>query len=134
MSKAIYSLKIYLFRDSFGLTTKEKKGIFEVCQFIVFIYIKAWYTAALAVKSPNNDLKLIKQLSDYETDIAKVALHKLQNHLWYLTPEASAMSFFDKKISREIKNKMVKALYTDSEGNIEAPKNFLSIIELKSRH
>ena len=84
LSKAIYSLKIYLFRDSFGLTTKEKNGIFAVCRIIVFIYIKEWYTAPLAVKSPDNHLKFIKQLSDYETiddDIAKVALHKLQNHL-----------------------------------------------------
>ncbi|CAI6372613.1 unnamed protein product [Macrosiphum euphorbiae] len=35
-------------------------------------------------------------------------------HLWYLSPEAAAFSFFDEDVSVETKKKMITALNTDS--------------------
>ncbi|KYM93405.1 hypothetical protein ALC62_15995 [Cyphomyrmex costatus] len=128
MAKAIYSLKIYLFRESFHLTSKEEKGLFEICQFLVFVYVKAWFTAPVPVKAPNHDLKFIKKLHDYQTvddSLAKVALQKFQNHLWYLSPEASAMSFFDDEISIDIKRAMQKSLFINKiHEDINSPKRF----------
>jgi hypothetical protein len=44
--------------------------------------------------------------------ISKVALQKFLHHLWYLSPEAVAFSFFDNDISPEIKEKMRQKLQT----------------------
>lgn len=113
MSKAIYSLKIYIFRNSFALTSAQKKGLFDLCQFIVFIYVKAWFTSPLAVKAPSGDLEFFKKLwsyKDIDSEIADKGLYKFKNHLWYISPEASALSFFDKTLSIDTKRKMVAAL------------------------
>ena len=66
MEKAIYSLKIYLFRGQFKLTKKEYVGICDICIFTVRIYIKYWFQAATAIYSARNDLQLLKDLKKYE--------------------------------------------------------------------
>lgn len=38
MAKAIYCLRIYLFRDQFYLTNQELNNIRDICQFIVRLY------------------------------------------------------------------------------------------------
>ena len=40
MAKAIYSLKIFLFRKEFTLTEEEKTGICDVCGFLTSLYVK----------------------------------------------------------------------------------------------
>lgn len=35
MAKAIYCLKIYLFRNQFSLNTRELNGVRDICQFLV---------------------------------------------------------------------------------------------------
>jgi len=40
MAKAIYCLKIYIFRNEFELTIIEKDGLRDICVFIVTIYIE----------------------------------------------------------------------------------------------
>lgn len=116
MSKAIYCLKMFLFRESFSLGEK-RNAYFEVCQFIVFIYLESWYTATDPITAPYNDLKLVKKLEDYkeiDSKIAAAAIDKIGNHLWYLSPECTALSFFDDNISTEMKKKMVLALQKDN--------------------
>lgn len=118
MSKAIYCLKIFIFRKQFFLTdnTNELKCR-DVCIFILKIYIKQWFLATSAISAPYQDLKLLKNLFDYKSideDISSCALKKLIGHLWYLTPELSALSFFDSDLSSEEKQNMVKALESDS--------------------
>lgn len=101
MSKALYSIKIYVFRDQFRLTLREEKALYDVCLFIVFVYIEGWFSATSAIFAPNNDLKMIKKLVEYkeiDEKIAKKALNKFTNHLWYLNSEACALSFFDNNI------------------------------------
>lgn len=59
------------------------------------------------------DLNLIKDLHAYKTidaNISRASLSKLSNHLWYLTPETAALSFFDSKVTYESKKFMVQAL------------------------
>jgi len=57
MAKAIYYLKIYLFRGQFKLTEKEYAGICDICIFTVRIYIKYWFEAASAIYSPRKYLE-----------------------------------------------------------------------------
>lgn len=117
MAKAIYSLKIYLFRGQFTLTKKELNGIREVCIFLAVLYVKAWYTCKSAIHAPNNDLNFIKDAIKYakiDNDISNIVLDKFSNHLWYLSDWALGFSFFDDSIEISVKRKMVKKLKTQA--------------------
>lgn len=57
----------------------------------------------------------------------------MSNYLWYLSPEASALSFFDEDSSVEIKRKMVTALSTNIDLSSNTRKfhiNFLNDFEI----
>lgn len=116
MAKAIYSLKIYLFRDEFKLSKQEENGIRQVCMFVVKCYVSSWFQAASAPFAPKNDLQLLKALKQYEkinNELSKCALKKFLGHLWYLSVELVALAFFDDRVSQETKVKMVEALKTE---------------------
>ena len=65
MAKAIYSLKIYLFREQFRLTVKEETALRNICIFTIRLYIKVWFDAPSAIKAPLQDLTFIKNLLNY---------------------------------------------------------------------
>lgn len=112
MSKAIYTLLMYLFRGSYDLAGKESDFL-QMSQFIVFSYIEAWFTSPFPAKAPYHDLHFVKKLEDYkniDAEISKVAIKKFKNHLWYLSAENCALSFFDESIPVETKKKMILAL------------------------
>ena len=120
MARAIYCLKIFIFRHQYHISATEKKAIGEVCIFIVTFYVKTWFTCTLPIKAPNLNLQFIKSLKSYEivdSQISTAAIKKLCNHLWYLTDEAAALSFFDESIPFETKHLMVQALKTKSSIN-----------------
>ena len=60
MAKTNYALKIYLLRKPFDLTASEVEDFYSVSKFIVFVYIRAWFAAPLAICAPFNDLQLLK--------------------------------------------------------------------------
>ena len=62
MAKAIYSLKIFVFRDQFSLTDSERDVIRSICFFIINVYVKVWFNASKATLAPNQDLHLLKTL------------------------------------------------------------------------
>ena len=39
IAKALYALKIYLFRDQFRLTSHETRGVRDFCVFVVRLYV-----------------------------------------------------------------------------------------------
>lgn len=113
MAKAIYCLKLFIFREEFGMAKEELEAVRDTSVFIVAIYIEAWFSCPLAVKAPNHDLHFFKKLYHYRSidkQVSTVTLEKFRNHLWYLNPEAAAMSFFDDTLSFEVKRKMVLKL------------------------
>jgi len=84
MSRAIYCLKIYIFRNQYSLLSSEKNAIRDICVFIVRFYLKAWFSCTLPARAPVNDLNFIKCLKLYENEhskISKAALTKISNHL-----------------------------------------------------
>ncbi|XP_029346464.1 uncharacterized protein LOC115034269 [Acyrthosiphon pisum] len=116
MSRAIYCLKIYIFRNQYSLSSSEKNSIRDICVFIVRFYLKAWFSCTTAARAPANDLNFIKCLKQYENEhskISKAAITKISNHLWYLTEETAALAFFDDTLSNEIKRLMVQSLNND---------------------
>jgi len=113
MAKAIYSLKIYLFREQFRLTVKEETALRNICIFIIRLYIKSWFDAPSAIKAPFQDLTFIKNLLNYiaiDKDTSQIAIKKFCGHLWYLSAELCGFAFFDEAVSIDMKRKMVKAL------------------------
>ena len=113
MSKALYCLKMFLFRAQFKLTSREYAFIRDISIFVIKIYIKAWLRFTNAIEAPNQDLNFLHGAYKYaNTDkIASDALvSKIKNHLWYLTPQIVGLAFLDKCISLEVKRKMLKRL------------------------
>lgn len=110
MSKAIYCLKIFLFRGQFNLTKRELNSIRDVAIFVVKIYIKVWYGCTNSIESPNQDLHFLRAANEYskiDKEISAAVMEKIKNHLWYLTPETVGLAFFDPNVSIETKQKMV---------------------------
>jgi len=112
MAKLIYCLKIYIFRSQFSLTGRELAGLCEFNIFVVRIYLKAWYTCQCPVLAPLKDLELLRQLQAYETNplVSKAAMHSFSGHLWYLSETLVGLSFFDSRVSDDMKVAMVAAL------------------------
>lgn len=120
MAKAIYCLKIYLFRNQFSLTDLERKAIEDICLFIINIYVKAWFNAHEPTLAPNQDLQLLKSLVQYriiDKEVADKALSKIINHLWYLNSEQVAFSFFDDTLEKNVKTSMVRKLWAEEEND-----------------
>ncbi|KAL4113207.1 hypothetical protein QTP88_016873 [Uroleucon formosanum] len=70
MAKAIYCLKMYIFRNHFNLQHREEKSIADICVFI--IYINVWFKAPLTSSAPLQDLTFLKDLNtDFEEEYRK---------------------------------------------------------------
>lgn len=113
MAKAIYSLKIFLFRSEFKLPARETKNLREICIFVVLFYIKAWFTSTSAILAPNQDLKLMQKLVLYQEQnlsVSLAAIKKLFNHLWYLNEDLAVFALFDEDVPAEIKRQMVESM------------------------
>ncbi|KAG8223238.1 hypothetical protein J437_LFUL003589 [Ladona fulva] len=85
--RAIYSLKISLLSDQFKITSKDKAALLEVCLFIVTSYVGS-----------------NKAYEKIDKSIAKAALQKISQTLWYLTDEVLSCHFvFDDEVDQENK-------------------------------
>lgn len=90
MSRAIYSLKLVMFADQLTLTPEETKSLTSFCIFVIFVYVKYWYTLKSAITAPENDLKFLRDLMQYneiDKPISDIAVKKFSGHLWYLSEE-----------------------------------------------
>ena len=114
MAKAIYMIKIFLFRKQLKLTANELKAVTNVSLFVSLLYCLYWHEAPIAAYAPKNDFDFMKDLEAGLSDraSAKVALNALQRHLWYLSEELVGLAFFDERISYQDKRKMVEKLDT----------------------
>ena len=125
MSKAIYTLKIALFRKQLGEIYGEKlKDIFRLAIFISVFYTKSWLTCTNAADAAFNDLELLKTLINTEEAITKnpkswpseflplikEARMKLVKHLWYLSERLVPFAFFSDHVTDIDKKNMRDAL------------------------
>lgn len=118
MAKAIYCLKIYLFRQQFKITQREENALKRICCFIVKCYAKAWFSATNAIEAPLNDINFLKKLVAYKIDdklVAEIAIKKFINHLWYLGEECAALSIFDERIHDEERKNIAQRLLLNDE-------------------
>ncbi|XP_074097710.1 uncharacterized protein LOC141526574 [Cotesia typhae] len=113
MAKAIYSLKMYLFRDEFKLSQKELHGLRHFCIFIVTLYLKAWFSSTSATTAAYHDLQFMKNLLEYKNInplISSATCEKMISHLWYLSDELAILSLFDDGVPLEVKKVLLKLL------------------------
>lgn len=125
MAKAIYALKMWLFRVQLqGVTAGQVKGLRKVSLFVALLYGKEWTLSPKAASAPRRDLGFIQQLLQYERideKISKAATKKFATHLWYLSEEMVGLALFDDGVDLDMKRKMVSALF-EKEGEEEPAK------------
>ncbi|XP_074114013.1 uncharacterized protein LOC141537081 [Cotesia typhae] len=134
MAKAIYCLKMFIFRDEFDLSKKELDGLRQFCIFIVMVYVKAWFSSTSATSAANHDLEFMKNLSEYikiNSLISLATCEKMTSHLWYLSDELAILSLFDDTVPLNIKKNIVEAVKT-REGTDSKARRF--IIDRKNLH
>lgn len=113
LSKALYCLKIYMFRKQFKISIRETNILRKICVFIVLFYVKIWFSAPNAITAPNSDLQLMKNLIEYRKihpEIANAALEKLCKHLWYLHEQLACLALFDETVLPDEKLKIVQKI------------------------
>lgn len=114
MARAIYSLKVYLFRSQFP-HHKNISGLLSVCVFIVGVYVEAWFSAPFATSAPRSDLKLMADLREFallHPEASSAAQRKFSGHLWYLSEELVGLSVFDTGLSFEEREKIIESITT----------------------
>lgn len=125
MARAIYSIKMWLFRKQYeplqpGTGSRKCRGpsysqqmwhhLQEVSLFVTRVYLR-WFESPAAHSAPRHDLALLCALSEYRnTEIAKAATTAFERHLWYLSEILIAFAFFDDAVTTEEKRLMVVAL------------------------
>ena len=98
MSKAIYTLKVTLLLPQ--LTTLpwyRKKQLEKMTLYIVFVYLRSWFTAPLLYSAGTADLELqqrMRKFSRVHKKLAEVGETVLQRHTWYLTEELLPLCLF----------------------------------------
>lgn len=110
MAKAIYSLKMYIFRNQMNYSEDENIGFSDMCLFVVFIYARYWILCTNVSDASLNDLNLYKDLHRFKSidkEIADSALNKLTNHLWYLSPEMVPLSLFSSNVPIQEKKEII---------------------------
>lgn len=118
MAKAIYSLKIFLFRKHFHLSKFQLNGLKEVNIFVIRFYMKAWFQSPISVEAPYQDFTFLQNMVEFhktDRDLATEIIEKLSNHMWYLSEETVGLAFFDPNIGDDIKRNMVKRLSENSQ-------------------
>lgn len=122
MAKAIYGLKMYLFRHQ---VTVDHINLERFVKFVVEIYIRGWYDAPSPTNAPQNDFKFMKSLKLYhDKDIRRNTVEKFERHLWYLSEINISLAFFDDNVDVDVKMRMVANLKKKSSGNIKKVTKF----------
>ena len=115
MAKAIYVLKLLMFRGHMKLTLIVEASLRELAMFIVLIYSRTWMEAPRACDAAVNDRAFLDNLLRSNTvygKICKVALTTFQRHLWYLGSDHVGFFLFCKKCSTDEKRDIVRQMKT----------------------
>jgi hypothetical protein len=107
MTKAIYALKIYLFRGQVKLTTHEIKGLADLSLFVAVINGRFWLEAPVAARAPLNDITMLSLIDTYPTHVKIAATEAIYRHLWYLSEHLATLALFDERVSDDTKAAMV---------------------------
>ncbi|KAK3907392.1 2-succinyl-5-enolpyruvyl-6-hydroxy-3-cyclohexene-1-carboxylate synthase [Frankliniella fusca] len=124
MAKAIYCLKMSLFRRELGLSSADATNLLHIAIFIIKVYVKGWFLAPHSISAPSNDLQFLKERILYEKvnmKVAKAAQNRFGCHLWYLSEELVGFSVFDESLDDAHREEIVQGIL-NREGTDDSPK------------
>src|SRR5688572_18699395 len=93
MAKAIYAMKIFLFKTQFKLTARESKKITDLALFFSLVYVKQWNEAPRRIRAPLNGIKFLSVLKTYPKQAVASKAHAIfSRHLWFLSEHLVAIA------------------------------------------
>lgn len=113
MCRIIYVLKMYLYRKQLRPAFDELEAMKRFLLFSVRIYVPHWLKVSDAIKAPNSDLNMLKDMMNLSEAIPNeigAAMEKMLKHLWYLSETLIALSFFDDDVPADVKLRMVERM------------------------
>lgn len=132
MAKILYCFKIYLFREHFSVDESTLRAIEDFLIFVLQVYLQKWFTCQVASRAPYNDFCLLRDINNFSVnlEIRQAALTTFLRHQWYISEVLVALSFFDDRVSDEIKNQMKDRL-DDLPNNSNCEKKRITIHEFE---
>ena len=135
MAKAIYILKMSLLRHQLDLHWQTKKKVEKMSLFVVFVYLKSWFSAPCLTSAATNGLELYRRLLKFKTvhkKVSSTAASVLQRHTWYLTEDLIPLSLFNENLPLEDRTVLASKIGQLTLGPMEIRKPSLPSIGQKS--
>ena len=115
----------------------EAEKIKEVLAlFVVFVYLRPWFTASGLSSAAQNDLLFCKSLAKYKkinTGVSSKTLAVLNRHTWYLTEDMISLSLFNEDLSLENRTLLAAQIHhKSSPAHIDIRKPTLPAVTIKS--
>ncbi|KAE8743412.1 hypothetical protein FOCC_FOCC010983 [Frankliniella occidentalis] len=111
MGRIIYCLTISMFAmaGQCDLDRDTLSNMRGVTLSLVTTYIEPWNTDTIPAIAPRMDLELMKHIMKYpRRKVRDITWNACSNHLWYLSPHCVALALFDKEVSDEVKQNMIR--------------------------
>ena len=137
MSKAICVLKMVLLQHQLpDLHWQPKKKIEKMALFVVFVYLRPWFTASGLSSAAQNDLLFCKSLAKYKkinNGVSSKTLAVLNRYTWYLTEDLISLSLFNEDLSLETRTLLAAQIHQKSSpADIDIRKPTLPAVTIKS--
>ena len=103
--------------------------------FVVFVYLKSWFSVPCLTSAATNDLELYRRLLKFKTvhkKVSSTAASVLQRHTWYLTEELIPLSLFNENLPLEDRTVLASNIGQLTLGPMENRKPSLPSIGQKS--
>ena len=110
MSKGIY----VMLQHQLKLHWTLKKKFTRMSLFVVFCYVKSWFSSSSLTTAAQNKLNLFTRLEKFrkvDKAVSLKTIEVLNRHTWYLTEDNIAISLSNKNISLERRSEMSKKIY-----------------------
>ena len=114
---------------------QTKKKIRTMSQFVIFVYIQAWFTAPSIYSAASNDLLLYKRLIKFRSIHKKISIATFEvflRHPGYLTEESIVFSLFNEDLPMETRNILASRIGELDSGDLGIRKPTLQSFSAKS--
>ena len=150
MSKVIYTFKITLFKAQLlqlrVIDDSKLKEVQSLAIFYLLYYVKVWLQCTNPANAPVNDVRLYQHLLNHISlmknkphnllvnfqPLAEAYLHKLDNHLWYLSKRLLVLSLCSSEVSVAEKRILCKTLLKQK--RLSQPCNQNTPVATKTTH
>ena len=102
-----------LLQHQLDLHWQTKKKVEKMTLFVVFVYLRSWFSAPSLTSAAMNDLDLYRRLLNFRSIHKKVSSSTsvvLNRHTWYLTEELISFSLFDDNLPPDIRSELASKI------------------------